>query len=84
MTRGSRFFRERVECGSADAHELGSFHFEADTKEEEHHAEIGEDGEDFVGGHPAEHVGADEDAGEDFADDAGLMEPLEEFGEELG
>ena len=70
--------------GAADLHQLGGLHFQADAEEEEHHAEVGEDGEDFVGRHPAEHVRADENAGENFADDARLAETLEDFRQELG
>ena len=69
---------------AADAHQLGCFDLQPDAEEKEHHAEVGEDAEDFVGRHPAEDVGSDEDAGENFADDAGLAEALEDFGEELG
>ena len=69
---------------AADAHQLRCLHVQAHAEEEEHDAEVGEDGEDFVRRHPAEHVRADQDAGQDLADDPGLADALEDFGQELG
>ena len=40
--------------------------------------------EEFGGRQPAKHVRADQDAGENFADDAGLSQALEDFRQKLG
>jgi hypothetical protein len=70
--------------GAPDAHEIGGFHFQADAEQEEHDAELGEDAEELGGLHPAEDMRADQNSGDDFADDAGLAEAFEELGQELG
>src|SRR6476661_2193058 len=48
-------------------------------EEQEHGAELREDIEDFVGGHPAQHARPDQDAGQNFADDPRLAEALEDL-----
>ena len=69
---------------AADLHQFRGLHFQPDAEEQKHHTEVGERMQEFAGREPAKHVRADQDARENFSDDARLSEALEEFRQKFG
>src|SRR5215467_6224868 len=69
---------------AAHFHQLGGLDFQPYAKQKEHHTEVGKHPEDFTRRHPAQHPGADEDAGQNLTDNARLPSPFEQFSHYLG
>jgi hypothetical protein len=65
----------------AHLHQLRGLHFQTHAEQQEHHAEIRQGREQFVGPDQVQHRGSDENPGQDFSDDGGLAQALEDFGQ---
>src|ERR1700733_2081712 len=78
-----------AQCGdsersAADLHQFARFHFESHAKEEEHDTEVGQRLHQVSWLDPVQNTGPYYDAGENLADNAGLVQPLEKLGENFG
>jgi hypothetical protein len=85
-----RFTGRRRDAGAgergrpADLAEVRDPGLQADPEQQEDDTELGEDLQHLAGLDEAEHRGADDDAGQDLADDRRLPDPLEQLVPELG
>ena len=71
--------------GATDATQFREVHLHPDLHEEQQDAEFGKGDDRFaVGRDPAEHGRPDQDADDDLADDSRNVDPLAQFGGELG
>jgi hypothetical protein len=69
---------------SANAQQLLRLHFEAHAEQQEHHSELRERVQERGGGDPTERGRTDQHSGDNLAHDAGLLQPLEQFGQKFG
>ena len=69
---------------AAHLHQFRGLDFQPDAEEQKHHTEVGKRTQEFAGREPAKHLRADQDARENFSDDARLSEAFEDFRQKFG
>ena len=67
-----------------DAHQFMRFDLQPDVEQQEHHAQVRQRGERFIGGDPAQETRSDQGPGQDFTHQRGLAQLDENLSHQLG